>query len=170
MLLTTDSLRRRTSWQHSLYRGIHNATGGPGGYWIRGPEPFSWYGRVWRSPSIFSCPVQTSEHENDQAKWGVCCYLWDIHCSNSSTGTSRSVYGAVVGGKRIVFYKYFYGVQEVRRWRLAREGNFYYRKIEEALNWIQVRQWGDELISTFKIFPFDLFYYQFPYRGHSTEY
>ena len=40
-------------------------------------------------------------------------YLWDIHGSNGSTGEKRSVYGAVVVGKRMVFYKYFYEVLNI---------------------------------------------------------
>lgn len=95
----------------------------------------------------FLVQCKKPEYENNQAKWveGVeqlSRYLRDIHGRTGSTGDRRDVYGAVVVGKRIVFYKYFYGLQEVRRWRPAREGNFYnlqihYREIEAALNWIR---------------------------------
>ena len=52
-------------------------------------------------------------------------------------GDRRDVYGAVVLRKEIMFYRYLYGVQEVRRWRPAMEGNFcnlqiHYQEVEAA--------------------------------------
>ena len=97
----------------------------------------------------FLVQCKRPEYENNQAKWAegeeqLSRYLRDIHGRTGSTGDRRDVFGAVVVGKKIVFYKYLYGVQEVRRWRPAREGNFYnlqihYRDIEDALDWIRVR-------------------------------
>lgn len=41
-----------------------------------------------------------------------------IHGNGGSSGTRRNVYGAVVVGKRIVLFKYFYGVLCTRGWRM----------------------------------------------------